>query len=269
MLDFLRETMMAGNNLFSLKGKVALVTGGARGIGHYLSTGLAEAGAEVILTSRQSANLEQVAGRLQDEFGVKVSFCCCDLADPESIDTMFKTVIAEHPKIDILVNNAGVAEFCPTLDYTREMWDNTFNVNVRGVWLLTQAWAKHMKSDGGNVINVSSIMGFRGSGEEHNVIAYNPSKAAVISMTQTLAVKLAPYNIRVNGIAPGYFPTDMMGFLEDEAMAPFKQAVINQIPLNRAGEMDDMRGVIVFLASEASRFMTGHTLVVDGGRTAY
>jgi gluconate 5-dehydrogenase len=261
--------MMSRSNLFSLKGKVALVTGGARGIGRFLATGLAEAGAELILTSRQGASLEQAASELQEEFGVKVSHFPCDLGDPVSINTMFKAVTAEQPKIDILVNNAGVAEFCPTLDYTQQMWDNTFNVNVRGVWLLTQAWAKQMKADGGNVINVSSIMGFRGSGEEHNVIAYNPSKAAVISMTQTLAVKLAPYNIRVNGIAPGYFPTDMMGFLEGESMAPFKQAVISQIPLQRAGEMDDMRGVIVFLASEASRFMTGHTLVVDGGRTAY
>lgn len=260
---------MTRTNLFSLKGKVALVSGGARGIGLYLATGLAEAGAEVILTSRQSANLERVAQQLQDEFKVKVTWRTCDFADPASIDGMFKSITEKYPKIDILVNNAGVAEFCATLDYTQQMWDNTFNVNVRGVWLLTQAWANYMKAHGGNVINVSSIMGFRGSGEEHNVIAYNPSKAAVISMTQTLAVKLAPYKIRVNGIAPGYFPTDMMGFLEGEHMAPFKQAVINQIPLLRAGEMDDMRGVIVFLASEASRFMTGHTLVVDGGRTAY
>jgi len=260
---------MDRTNLFSLEGKVALVTGGARGIGRYLATGLAEAGADVILTSRKTDNLEQVARELQDEFGVNVTFKECDLRDPQSIEKMFKAVTEQHPKIDILVNNAGVAEFEATLDYTQEMWDKTFEVNVRGVWLLTQAWAIHMKEHGGTIINVSSIMGFRGSGEEHNVIAYNPSKAAVISMTQTLAVKFAPYNIRVNGIAPGYFPTDMMGFLEGQEMAPFKQAVIDTIPLQRAGEMDDMRGVIVFLASEASRFMTGHTVVVDGGRTAY
>ena len=260
---------MQRNNLFSLEGKLALVTGGARGIGRYLATGLAEAGADLILVSRQQSNLKTVAAELQDEFGVNVSTQSCDLGDPDSIHAMFSSVSAAHPKIDILVNNAGIAEFCGTLDYTQEMWDNTFDVNVRGVWLLTQSWAKLMKTQGGIVINVSSIMGFRGSGEEHNVIAYNPSKAAIINLTQTLAVKFAPYNIRVNCIAPGYFPTDMMSFLEGEEMQPVKQMVINQIPLGRAGELDDMRGVVVFLASEASRFITGHTLVVDGGKTAY
>jgi len=260
---------MSRKDLFSLEGKVALVTGGARGIGYYLATGLAEAGADLILVSRQLSNLHRVAAELTEEFGVNVSVHTCDLGEPDSIQAMFTEVTESHAKIDILVNNAGIAEFCGTLEYTQEMWDNTFNVNVRGVWLLIQSWAKLMKDHGGNVINVSSIMGYRGSGEEHNVIAYNPSKAAIINLTQTLAVKFAPYGIRVNSIAPGYFPTDMMDFLEGEEMSPFKQAVIIQIPLGRAGEPDDMRGVAVFLASEASRFITGHTLVVDGGKTAY
>lgn len=260
---------MSRENLFSLHGKVALVTGGARGIGLFLATGLAEAGADLILVSRQLPNLEEVAARLREEFGVNVAVHGCDLADPESIREMFEEVSSQHPCIDILVNNAGVAEFCATLDYTQEMWDHTFNVNVRGVWLLSQAWTKMMKEQGGCIINVSSIMGYRGSGEAHNVVAYNPSKAAIINLTQTLAVKLAPYGIRVNGIAPGYFPTDMMGYLEGDEMSAVKQAVVQQIPLGRPGEPDDMRGVAVFLASDASRFMTGHTLVVDGGATAF
>ena len=261
---------MARRDLFSLEGKVALVTGGGRGIGRFISEGLAGAGSDLIITSRQRDILEQAAAEMQGEFGVRVEPLACDLGNPAEIAKMFQAATSAFPRIDVLVNNAGIAEWGATLDYAQEAWDRTFDVNVRGVFLLTRHWANWIKEQGGGVvINVSSIMGFRGSGEEHPLIAYNPSKAAVISLTQTLAVKLAPHGIRVNGIAPGYFSTDMMAFLDDPNLAAIKQGVVDRIPAKRPGEVDDMRGVAVFLASDASAFVNGHTLVVDGGQTAY
>ena len=153
-------------DLFRLSGKVALVTGGGRGIGKFIATGLAEAGADLILTSRKMKNLEATAQALSAEFGVKVLPVACDMANPEAIDAMLKTALEQFPRIDILVNNAGATWGAPTLEFPLEKWDQLFNVNVRGVWILTQKVANIMKNQGGgNIINISSVMGFRGSEE--------------------------------------------------------------------------------------------------------
>ena len=256
--------------MFSLKGKVALVTGGGRGIGKFIAAGLAEAGADVILTSRKVANLEATAAWIEANYQVRTAAIACDMSKEDTVDAMLTEAIGRFGRIDILVNNAGATWGAPTLDFPLEKWDWLFNVNVRGVWILTQKVARRMKEQGGgNIINISSVMSFRGSLEEaHPAVPYNSTKAAINLLTMNLAVKLAPYNIRVNAIAPGFFPTDMMAYLDKPEYQAMRLAIVNVIPLRRVGEIDDMKGVAVFLASPASQFMTGHVLVVDGGQIA-
>ncbi|MBW2560451.1 MAG: SDR family oxidoreductase [Deltaproteobacteria bacterium] len=225
-------------DLFSLKGKVAIVTGGGRGIGRFIATGLAEAGADIVITSRKMKNLEAAAEEISKEYGV--------------------------------VNNAGATWGAPTLEFPLEKWDYLFNVNVRGVWIMAQKVATIMKEQGGgNIINISSVMGLRGSDEmAHPAIPYNSTKAAVNLLTMNLAVKLAPHNIRVNAIAPGFFGTDMMAYIEQPEFKEAYEATLNVIPMHRLGRIDDMKGVAAFLASDASAFMTGHILINDGGQLA-
>ena len=255
------------NDLFRLDGKVALITGGGRGIGNFIATGLAEAGADLVITSRKMKNLEATAQDLEREFGVTVLPVACDVAKEEDIDTVLKIATDKFSRIDILVNNAGATWGAPTLEFPIEKWDQLFNVNVRGVWMLSQKIAAMMKQQGGgNIINISSIMAFRGSEEMmHPAVPYNSTKAAINALTMNLAVKLAPYNIRVNAIAPGYFRTDMMAYIENPEFKQAYDVMINLIPMQRIGDIDDMKGVAVFLASDASAYMTGHVLANDGG----
>lgn len=257
-------------DMFSLKGKVALVTGGGRGIGKFIATGLAEAGADIILTSRKLKNLEAAAAEISANQQVRTAAIACDMAKEDSVEAMLKEAMAQFGHIDILVNNAGATWGAPTLDFPLEKWDQLFNVNVRGVWVLTQKVARIMKEQGGgNIINISSVMAFRGSLEEaHPAVPYNSTKAAINLLTMNLAVKLARYNIRVNAIAPGFFHTDMMAYVDKPEFKAIRDAIINEIPLRRIGEMDDIKGAAVFLASPASAFMTGHVMVVDGGQIA-
>jgi gluconate 5-dehydrogenase len=257
-------------DLFKLNGKVALVTGGGRGIGKFIATGLAEAGADLILASRKLKNLEAAAQSISAEFGVKVLPVACDMANPEAIDAMLKTVAAQFPRIDILVNNAGATWGAPTLEFPLEKWDQVFNVNVRGVWILTQRVANIMKNQGGgNIINITSVMGSRGSNEQfHPAVPYNSSKASINVLTMNLAVKLAPHNIRVNAIAPGYFRTDMVAYLEKPEFKAIYEMTLAHIPLGRTGDIDDMKGLAVFLASDASAYMTGQIIANDGGLLA-
>lgn len=257
-------------DLFKLDGKVALITGGGRGIGKFIATGLAEAGADVVVTSRKMENLEKVAADIEKEFGVKALPVKCDVSKEDDIDSLLSVVKEHFPRIDILVNNAGATWGAPTLKFPLERWDQLFNVNVRGVWILTQKVANMMKDQGGgNVINISSVMGFRGSDEfSHPAVAYNSTKAAINLLTMNLAVKLAPYNIRVNAIAPGFFRTDMMAFIEKPEFKAALDMTMEKIPLKKIGDIDDMKGVAVFLASDASSYMTGHILVNDGGLLA-
>jgi len=257
-------------DLFLLKGKVALVTGGGRGIGHFIATGLAEAGADIVLTSRKIKILEKAAKELEANQKVATLAIECDMAEEDAIEAMLETAIKQFGKIDILVNNAGVTWGAPTLDFPLSKWDQLFNVNVRGVWILTQKVARLMKTQGGgNIINISSVMSFRGSTEEgHPAIPYNSTKAAINLLTMNLAVKLAPFNIRVNAIAPGFFNTDMMAYINRQEFNAVREAMLKEIPLHRGGGIDDIKGVAVFLASPASAFVTGHVLVVDGGQVA-
>ncbi len=252
-------------DLFDLRGKKALVTGGGRGIGRHLSIGLAEAGAYVIAASRTRESCEEVA-RAIAELGGEAEARALDVSKPESIDALMAEVRAEHGAIDVLVNNAGMVWAAPLVDYPLEGWDRVFDLNVRGLFYLSQQVAKGMIAEGrgGSIIHISSISAFRSAGDDREpVVAYNASKGAVTSLTSDMAVKLAPHRIRVNAIAPGPFLTSMMDHVRHDAgkLEAFNQ----QVPQRRSGEEDDIKGAVVFLASAAAAFVTGHTLVVDGG----
>ena len=252
--------------LFDLSGRTALVSGGGRGIGRHIALGLAEAGADVFVAGRSLEHLEESVRQLE-KTGRRAWALQADLSDEAQIATAVESALASVPRLDILVNNAARVWAAPTLDYPIEGWDKVFALNVRGLWLLTQRVARHMKEKGGgSIIHIASISAWLGApDEEQAVIAYNTSKGAVLSLTNDLAVKLAPHGIRVNAIAPGPFLTDMMNHIrhDEEKLASYERG----IPLGRSGTEDDIKGVVVFLASDASAFVTGHTLVADGGVT--
>lgn len=256
-------------DLFDLSGKVAVVTGGGRGIGKFIAAGLAEAGASVAIASRKLQNCEKEAQELA-ALGVKTLAVKCDMASKDDIDNLVKTTMDTFGTVDILVNNAGITWGAPTLEFPLDKWDKIFEVNARGVWILTQQVARIMKEKGGGkIINVSSVYGSRGSLEEaHPAVAYNPSKAAVEVLTKTLAVKLARYNIHVNCIAPGFFKTDMMAYVFKPEMKAILDLTLAHIPLNTYGDENEIKGLAVFLASKASDYMTGAVIPVDGGLAA-
>jgi gluconate 5-dehydrogenase len=188
-----------------------------------------------------------------------------DLSRPEEVDALAEQALAQAGRLDVLVNNAGVIWGAPTLDYPMEGWDKVFAVNVRGLWQLSQRVARHMRdAAGGSIVHISSISALRGSLEDKEpAIAYSASKGAVHALTRDMAVKLAPHGIRVNALAPGAFDTDMMDYVKGD---PDRlKAFLEQIPMGRAGGADDVKGAVVFLASEAGRYVTGQILVVDGG----
>lgn len=250
--------------MYRLDGRVALVTGGGHGIGRHMSIGLAEAGADVIVVGRKLQPLQEVA-EIIELMGRRAWVLQTDVSDIAAIDALVSTVAERVDRLDILVNNAGMAWAAPTLDYPMAGWDKVFGLNVRGLFYLSQQLAKRMKAQGGgSIVNISSISAWRcASDEQEPVVAYNASKGAVISLTRDMAVKLAGDNIRVNCIAPGAFLTDMMNHIahDQEKLGVFESA----IPQRRSGREDDIKGVVVFLACPASAFITGQTLVVDGG----
>ncbi len=253
--------------LFDLAGRTALVTGGGRGIGRHLAIGLAEAGAHVFIASRRIEACRETADAIVAAGGCATPLAA-DVSKPESIDALVGSVLAATPRLDVLVNNAGMVWAAPILDYPLEGWDRVFDLNVRGVFYLSQQVARHMREQGaGSIIHISSISAFRSAGDEREpVVAYNASKGALTSLTLDMAVKLAPVGIRVNAIAPGPFLTAMMDHVRHD---PAKLAAFNrQIPQRRSGAEDDIKGAVVFLASAAAAFVTGHTLVVDGGMLA-
>jgi NAD(P)-dependent dehydrogenase (short-subunit alcohol dehydrogenase family) len=253
--------------LFDLSGRSALVTGGGRGIGRHIAIGLAEAGAHVFVASRKLAACRSVADAIVADGG-RATALEADVSRPESVDALVDAVLAATPRLEILVNNAGRVHSAPLLDYPLEGWDRVFDLNVRGLFYLSQRVARHMREHGGgSIIHISSISAFRSAGDEREpVVAYNASKGAVTALTIDMAVKLAPYGIRVNAIAPGPFLTAMMDHIRHD---PAKlDAFQRQIPQHRSGGEDDIKGAVVFLASAAAAYVTGHTLVVDGGMLA-
>jgi NAD(P)-dependent dehydrogenase (short-subunit alcohol dehydrogenase family) len=255
---------MHTQKLFDLSGKTALVTGGGHGIGRHLCIGLAEAGADIIIVGRKAEPLHETMSVIKT-LGRNAWVIQADIADTAAIDQLMKEVLAKVKRLDILVNNAGFAWAQPTLDYSMQGWDKVFNLNVRGLFYLSQQAAIHMKEHrSGNIINISSISAWRNStDDEEPVIAYNASKGAVVSLTRDMAVKLAQHNIRVNSIAPGSFRSTMMASAKNDDNK-IKNLEM-KIPQKRSGYEDDIKGVVVFLASAAAAYITGETIVVDGG----
>jgi NAD(P)-dependent dehydrogenase (short-subunit alcohol dehydrogenase family) len=256
---------MRVQELFDLRGKTAVVTGGGSGIGRQMAGALAEAGANVVLCARKVERCEQAAAELAT-LGMRALALRCDVRRPEDVRAVVERTLAEFGALDILVNNAGTSWGAPVEETPLDGWQKVVDVNLTGVFLCSQAAGRAMIERGGGVIvNIASVAGLRGSPPgAMDAIAYNASKGGVISFTRDLAKKWAQHGIRVNAIAPGWFPSDMSRVLLEHHGESFLEG----IPLHRFGGPDDLKGAIAFLASPASAYVTGHTLVVDGGQLA-
>ena len=252
-------------DIFDLSGKVAIVTGGNQGIGLAISRGLAQAGAEVIIANRRAEEGAKAAEALKKE-GLKATSIPTDVRDESSIAAMVAKVMANHGKIDILVNNAGVIVRKPAEELTREDWDYIMDINLKGVFFCCQIAGREMiKRKKGKIINISSDASQRATPERS---VYATSKAGVSHLTRGLAVEWAKYNINVNAIGPGPTITPLNEKYFGENPEKLQQT-IESIPLGRMGDTSDYMGAAVFLASEASNFVTGQTLLVEGGTTIW
>jgi NAD(P)-dependent dehydrogenase (short-subunit alcohol dehydrogenase family) len=251
--------------LFDLSGKVAIVTGGGSGIGRQMAQGLAEAGASLVLCARKAERCEQAAGELE-QLGVRALGLGCDVRDPAQVEAIVRRTRDELGGVDVLVNNAGTVWGAAPEDMPLEGWQKVVDVNLTGAFLFAQAAGRVMiESGGGSIVNIASVAGLHGAPPEVvNTIVYHATKGGVIAFTRDLAWKWARHGIRVNAIAPGWFPSDMSSFVLDAQ----GDELIRRIPLGRFGGPEDLKGVVVFLASPASAYVTGHTLVVDGGQSA-
>jgi 2-deoxy-D-gluconate 3-dehydrogenase len=255
----------AMNDLFSLKGKVAVVTGGSRGIGAMIARGFVEGGVKTYITARKNDELQATAEELS-----KVGDCVAiqsDLSTLDGIKTFADTLKAKEESIHILINNAGAAWGASIDDYPEAGWDKVMDLNVKSIFFLTQKLLPTLRSAGdqedpARVINISSINGYT-----HSLLdnyAYSASKAAVIHMTRHMAADLSKDYVNVNGIAPGFFPSKMTAGLIDE----FEDVMKSRIPRGRLGTIEDMAGTAIYLSSRASAWVVGHTVILDGGQVA-
>ncbi len=251
--------------LFDLSGQTALVTGGSRGLGLQIAESLGEAGAKILLSSRKAADLEEAAAHLQAK-GIDTRWVAADASDPAAIQKICDEAMQRLGHVDILVNNAGATWGAPAEDYPLEAWDKVMNLNIRSIFLMSQAVGKAsmIPRKRGRIINVASIAGLAGSNEA-KFIAYGASKGAVVNFTRTLAGEWGPYGINVNALAPGFFPSKMTkGIIA--AIGVEKMAA--QAPLRRIGDDDDLKGAALLFASDAGKHITGQILAVDGGVSA-
>jgi NAD(P)-dependent dehydrogenase (short-subunit alcohol dehydrogenase family) len=253
-------------DLFDLTGKVAVVTGGARGLGLQMADALAELGADVVVCGRKADRCEAAAAALASAHGVKALGLGCDIAVPDEIEALVERTVEELGGLDVLVNNAGTSWGAPAIDHPLGAWEKVIRVNLTGLFLLSQAVAGVMRArGGGKIVNIASAAAFVGMpAEVMDAAAYTASKGGVISLTRDIAVKWAPYGITVNAIAPGWFPSDMSRAVVER----HERRLLDEIPLGRLGGDTDLKGAIAFLASAASDFVTGAVLPVDGGQTA-
>ncbi len=249
--------------LFDLRGKTALVTGGSRGLGLQLAHALGEAGARVMLSARKADELEQAVAELQSA-GIDARWVAADCAKEADIQRLASETLQRMGDVDILVNNAGAAWGAPAEDHPVEAWDKVMNLNIRGYFLLSQAIGKQsmIPRKSGRIINVASIAGLGGNPPQMTTIAYNTSKGAVINFTRALAAEWGKYSINVNAICPGFFPSKMTaGTLEAWGVDELKK----HAPLQRLGDDEDLKGLCVLYASDAGKHITGQWLAVDGG----
>ncbi len=248
-------------NQFSLEGRRALVTGASRGIGRTLAEGLAAAGARVALGARSGDELNAVAEGIREAGGTAATVAL-DVSDAASCGRAVRAASEALGGLDILVNNAGMEQVCPSLDVDEGLWDRILDTNLKGAFFCAQAAARIMRDAGGGgaVVNVCSLTSEVGI---PTAVPYGSSKSGLLGMTRALAVEWAPLGIRVNGIAPGYFRTDLTEvFYRD---ATWQQAMLAKIPAGRFGQLDDLVGATVFLCSPAAAYVTGQCLFIDGG----
>lgn len=253
--------------MFNLSNKVAIVTGARQGMGKAYAFTLAEAGAKVVISDLSLADCQKVAEEIEKKYSVKTLAIKCDVSQKEEVENLVKETINQFKKIDILVNNAGICQNKPFLELTEEDWEKTININLKGEFLMAQEVAKEMiKQKSGSIINIASIaMGQEGIGFL-NLVHYCASKGGVVGMTEAMALELAPYNIRVNAVAPGIIETPMINFLKTDSQS--LENSLDRIPLRRLGKPEEVSNLVLFLASDESSYITGSTLVIDGGYLA-
>jgi NAD(P)-dependent dehydrogenase (short-subunit alcohol dehydrogenase family) len=260
--------MMTIGQLFDLTGKVALVTGGSRGLGLQMAEALGQAGARLAIAARKPHELEAASAQLRGQ-GFEVFAVPSNLGErPEhAAEALADAVLGHYGAVDILINNAGTTWGAPAETHPAEAWRKVMSLNVDACFFLAQQIARRsmIPRKSGKIVNIASIAGLRGGRADSDIftVAYNTSKGAIINFTRALAVEWGKYNINVNAICPGLFPSKM-----GDALMHHAEAVIRATPLHRIGGEDDLKGVVVFLASEASRHITGHSIPVDGGVTA-
>ncbi len=254
-------------DLFDLSGKVALVTGGSRGLGEEIAEGLGEAGASVAIAARREAWLRPTEEALKAR-GIDVMAVRCDVSKADQVEAAVGAVLDRFGTIDILVNNAGISWGAPADTMPLEKWQAVLDVNATGTFLMSQTVGRDLiqRGRGGKIVNIASIAGLVGTGHDVlDAVGYSASKGAIIAMTRDLAVKWARHGITVNAVAPGFFPTRMT-----QAVLERTQEYIEaRIPMARVGRPGELKGVALFLASAASDYITGQVIVVDGGVTAW
>ena len=252
--------------LFSLKGRVAVVTGGSRGLGLEIAHGLGEAGATVVVTARRQEWLQPAEEELRLA-GIHAQALACDVADQEQVDLLAQTVLEEHRRVDILVNAAGIIWGATALEMPVERWRSVLDVNATGTFLCCQAIGRGMvERRAGRIVNVASVAGLVGQDPDMmDAVGYTASKGAVVALTRDLAVKWARYGVAVNAVAPAFFPTRLTRGLIEQVEPKMAAAS----PMNRIGRPGELKGVVLFLASDASSYVTGQILAVDGGMTAW
>ncbi|MGM0898978.1 MAG: SDR family oxidoreductase [Bacillota bacterium] len=251
--------------LFNLKGKTAIVTGGGRGLGAQIAEGFAEAGANVVLCSRKVEACQEIAKQLESK-GVKTLALACDVTNPKDVKGVVEKTVEAFGTIDILVNNSGASWGAPVSEMPLEAWEKVMAVNVTGTFLMSQAVGEVMiPQNSGKIINIASVAGLGGIDPNlMDAIGYNTSKGAVITFTKDLAAKWGRHNINVNAIAPGFFPTKM----SKDVMKHGEEGLLARTPLKRFGTDEDLKGAALFLAAKASDYVTGDVVMVDGGMHA-
>lgn len=249
--------------MFSLAGKVAIVTGGGRGIGRAIALGLAQAGADVVVAARTAVEIEDTAAKIRGE-GRKAVAIPTDVRNVEQVANMRDKTLDLFGRVDILVNNAGSTFYAPALKMSANAWEAIIRENLNSVFFCSRLVGEVMvRQKSGNIINISSVVGL---GPFPGGAHYAAAKAGIISLTKTLAVEWAPYNVRVNAIAPGFIVTEGSDIVAQERPGR-REAQLRRIPLGRLGKPEDIVGVTIFLASNASAYVTGETIVVDGALT--
>lgn len=252
-------------HMFQLGGKVAIVTGGGRGIGRELCIGLSQFGAGIMVCDIDSTNCQKTADEIRKD-GREAEAFVMDVTSAEQISAMVLEVKKKFGKIDILINNAGIQAICPAEEFSLDDWNRVLKVNITGVFLCSQICGREMiRQKGGAIINIASVAGQVGT-SLHNAIAYNTSKGGVVNFTRSLAVEWAKYNISVNAIAPGMMETDLTR--ERLSQPEYRKRVLELVPAKKIGTPEDLVGAAVFLASDAARMITGHILNVEGGMLA-